>query len=270
VATALANLAGSALLLAELYEEQIRLRADAQDVTEALEHRNEELQQFAYVVSHDLQEPLRMINGYAKLLQKRYEGRLDPDADEFIGFMVGGVERMQTLIRDLLAYSRVVNTSDRPQDEVPLESVLQDVLLNLRPAVDKEAAVITHDPLPNVLTWRTQMTQLLQNLLGNALKYRREESPRIHLGARNAGRDWLFSVEDNGIGIDERHYERIFGIFKRLHGPEYTGTGIGLAISKRIVERHRGRIWVESERGVGSKFYFTLPSEIVRSDHRMS
>jgi light-regulated signal transduction histidine kinase (bacteriophytochrome) len=266
VATALANLAGSALVLAELYEEQIRLRADAQDVTDALHYKNEELQQFAYVASHDLQEPLRMINGYAKLLTKRYSGTLDPEAEEFFGFMIGGVERMQTLIRDLLAYSRVANTNDRPHEHVSLDSVLDDVLLNLRASIEKEGAMVTQDHLPKVLTWRTQMTQLLQNLIGNALKYRRDETPRIHVAAENRGKEWVFSVKDNGLGIDERHFDRVFGIFKRLHGPEYPGTGIGLAISRRIVERHRGRMWVESKLGEGSTFCFTLPADIVESD----
>ena len=266
VATALANLAGSALLLAELYEEQIRLRADAQDVTDALQHSNQELQQFAYVVSHDLQEPLRMVSSYAKLLAKRYGGKLDQDADDFIGFMIGGVDRMQTLIRDLLAYSRVVNSGAGPHEYVPLKPVLDDVLMNLRSTIERESAVITYeDGLPAVLTGRTLLTQLFQNLISNALKYRRDEPPQIHVGAENHGKEWVFSVRDNGIGLEERNFERIFGIFKRLHGPEYTGTGIGLAIAKRIVERHRGRIWVESKLGEGSIFYVSLPAEIVHA-----
>lgn len=221
---------------------------------------NKELEQFAYVASHDLQEPLRMITSYTTLLSKRYAGKLDQDADEFIGFAVDGAKRMQGLINDLLAYSRV-GTKKKELAPTNCEAVLTAILKTLELAVQDAAGTITHDKLPTVMADPTQLGQLFQNLIGNSLKYRNSKPPVIHVGSRRDGDHWLFSVQDNGIGIDGKFAEKIFVIFQRLHTrEEYAGTGIGLAVCKKIVERHGGKIWVESELGKGSMFYFTLPS----------
>jgi PAS domain S-box-containing protein len=227
---------------------------------EELKRSNDDLQQFAYVSSHDLQEPLRMVSSYTELLAKRYKGRLDSDADEFIAFAVDGCNRMQGLIQDLLAYSRA-GTSEKKLSEVPSENALQKALINLRAAIKLSGAVVTHDALPAITTDETQFTQIFQNLIGNAIKYRRADDPRVHISAaRNDRNEWTFSVRDNGLGIDPQYFERIFVLFQRLHGrDEFEGTGIGLAVCKRIVERLRGKIWVESQLEKGSTFYFTLP-----------
>ena len=227
---------------------------------EELKRSNDDLQQFAYVSSHDLQEPLRMVSSYTQLLAKRYKGRLDSDADEFIAFAVDGCNRMQGLIQDLLAYSRA-GTIEKKLREVHSENALQKALINLRAAIKQSGAVVTHDTLPAITTDETQFTQIFQNLVGNAIKYRRAEDPRVHVSAaRNDSNEWTFSVRDNGLGIDPQYFERIFVLFQRLHGrDEFEGTGIGLAVCKRIVERLRGRIWVESQLEKGSTFYFTLP-----------
>jgi PAS domain S-box-containing protein len=225
-----------------------------------LKRSNDELQQFAYVASHDLQEPLRMVSSYTQLLGKRYQGRLDSDADEFIAFAADGCNRMQGLIRDLLAYSRA-GTNGKELREVSSENALQKALANLRITIEQSGAIVTHDPLPAVTTDGTQLTQVFQNLVGNAIKYRGAEGPRVHVSAtRNDGNEWTFSVRDNGLGIDPQYFERIFVLFQRLHGrDEFEGTGIGLAICKKILERLGGRIWVESQPGKGSTFYFALP-----------
>ncbi|RMD84093.1 MAG: PAS domain S-box protein [Candidatus Dadabacteria bacterium] len=238
----------------------------ATDVTERrraeeeIRRSNEELERFAYVASHDLQEPLRMVSSYTQLLAKRYRGKLDADADDFIGFAVDGANRMHQLINDLLEYSRV-GTRGRELEPTDAEEVLATVLADLRVAIEESGAQVTHDRLPVVMADSTQLRQLLQNLIGNALKYRGERPPRIHVGCQRADApdQWTIYVRDNGIGIAPEHFERIFQIFQRLHGRgEYSGTGIGLAVCKKIVERHGGRIWVESEPGHGSTFYFTI------------
>jgi PAS domain S-box-containing protein len=225
-----------------------------------LKRSNEELERFAYVASHDLQEPLRMVASYTELLARRYRGRLDADADEFIRFAMDGANHMSQLINDLLAYSRV---GSRPLDPGPAdaEAALERALANLRLAVKETGAEVSHDPLPTVRVESGQLVQLLQNLIGNALKFHGPEPPRVHVSAALRDGSWLFSVRDNGIGIAPEHHQRIFLMFQRLHGrKEYRGTGAGLAICQRIVERHGGRIWVESSLGRGATFYFTLPA----------
>ena len=225
-----------------------------------LARSNAELQQFAYVASHDLQEPLRMIGSYTQLLERRYADKLDRDAREFMGFIVDGATRMKQLIEDLLAYSRV-GTRGKELRPVQAQAVLDKALANLRASLEQSAATVTHDPLTEVSADDTQLAQLLQNLIANAIKFRKkDEAPRIHVGAEDAGDEWRFSVADNGIGIEPQYFDRIFMVFQRLHTrDEYPGTGIGLAICKKVVERHGGRIWAESAPGRGSKFYFTLP-----------
>ena len=225
---------------------------------EELNRSNEELGQFAYIASHDLQEPLRMVASYTQLLSRRYKGKLDSDADEFIAFAVDGATRMQRLIQDLLAYSRV-GTKGKDLLKTSSEDALMHALSNLRGAIEETGALVTHDPLPDVMADETQLIQLFQNLIGNAIKYQNPGIPRIHVGALNGGKQYRFSVQDNGLGIDPQYFERIFGMFQRLHKrEEFAGTGIGLAICKKIVERHGGQISVESQPGMGSTFRFAL------------
>jgi PAS domain S-box-containing protein len=241
----------------------ITARKDAEahlvEKVEELKRSNEELEQFAYVASHDLQEPLRMVASYTQLLSRRYKGRLDSDADEFIAFAVDGASRMQRLIRDLLVYSRVGKRSLELLD-VSSEDSLQQALINLRGAIEESGARVTHDPLPRVMADEIQLIQLFQNFVGNAIKYRRPGVPLVHISAaRNGGVQCIFSVRDNGIGIDPQFFEKIFGMFQRLHKrEEFAGTGMGLAICKKIVERHGGSISVESLPGQGSTFCFTV------------
>jgi len=226
---------------------------------EELKRSNEDLQQFAYVASHDLQEPLRMVASYVALIARRYKGKLDADADEFIAFAVDGAKRMQSLIQDLLAYSRV-GSKGVELVKTSSEDALNRAIRNLRVAIADSGAQVTHGALPSVLADEIQLTQLFQNLLGNAIKYRRAEAPGVHIAARRSGaKKWIFSVQDNGLGIESQYFERIFGMFQRLHGrEEFSGTGMGLAICKKIVERHGGDISVESTIGQGSTFRFPL------------
>jgi light-regulated signal transduction histidine kinase (bacteriophytochrome) len=226
--------------------------------SEELKRSNYELQQFAYVASHDLQEPLRMISSYLQLIERRYKSKLDQDADEFIEYAVDGAKRLQNLINGLLEYSRV-ETSGKSFEPVDCEKVFGDTLANLKVAIEESSAVITHDPLPTVMADRSQILQLLQNLIGNAIKFRSQEVPRIHVTAGRKDDELTFAVKDNGIGIEEQYKDRIFDLFQRLHSRGYSGTGIGLSVCKRIVERHGGKIWLESSVGKGSTFYFTIP-----------
>ena len=248
---------GIALTQSQLLEQETKQRQE-------LARSNSDLQQFAYVASHDLQEPLRMVASYLQLLERRYKGRLDADAHEFIQYAVDGAGRMQNLINDLLAYSRV-GTQGKPFRLTDYGEVLKRALLQLKIVIEETGAVITHDdPLPQVMADESQLTQVLQNLVSNAIKFQGKQVPHIHLGAQRVEGEWVFSVKDQGIGMDPQYKDRIFLIFQRLHNrTEYRGTGIGLAICKRIIERHGGRIWVESELDQGSTFYFTIPDRAV-------
>jgi PAS domain S-box-containing protein len=238
--------------------ERKQTEEDLAEKSRELERSNAELSQFAYVASHDLQEPLRMVSSYVQLLARRYQGQLGAEADEFIRYAVDGVVRMHALIQDLLAYSRV-NTKVKSFEPVNVREPLGRALANLEGAIEESGASVKYDGLPTVPCDASQLTQLFQNLVGNAIKYRGEEPPHISVEANANGKEWIFSVQDNGIGIDPQYYDRIFTIFQRLHTrQEYPGTGIGLAICKKIVERHGGRIWVESQPGSGSAFYFTM------------
>ncbi|MBH8565367.1 GAF domain-containing protein [Nostoc sp. CENA67] len=312
----LANQIGIALSQAQLLEQETRQRHE-------LTRSNAELEQFAYVASHDLQEPLRMVTSYLQLLEKKYNNQLDSNAEQFIAYAVDGARRMQTLINDLLNYSRV-SSRGQPFEQVDCKVIFERAIANLKVAIEECGGEITHDPLPLVMADRTQLAQVFQNLIGNAIKFRKEVPPRIHIGVvrrdredgeqgsrkteeqenRGAGKqgsrgageqgrvgknnlissspssssyphsplptqnsEWLFSVQDNGIGLESQYAERIFVIFQRLHGrSKYSGTGIGLAICKKIIERHGGRIWVESEPGQGSTFYFTIPDRASQSN----
>ena len=266
------ELTGANKQLAQEVAERKRAEHQLQQAVEELERSNTELQQFAYVASHDLQEPLRAVTGYCQLVARRYAGKLDKNADQFFGYITDGVDRMKALINGLLAYSRV-STKGKPFELTDLNEVLSEALCNLDSAIVETGAQITHDPLPPVRADGAQIARVFQNLIGNALKFRGEQIPRIHVSAepaKQAGTDgslaqpgsdgWVFAVRDNGIGLDPQYADRIFVIFQRLHTRnDYPGTGIGLAVCRRIVERHGGRIWVESQAKQGAVFYFTIP-----------
>jgi signal transduction histidine kinase len=251
----------------EAQNAQLREEIAAREATQAaLQRSNAELEQLAYVASHDMQEPLRMVASYLQLIEERYRDRLDADGHEFIGYAVDGAKRMQALINDLLAYSRV-STKARPSEPTDANAVVGAALANLRVAIDESAARITYSSLPWVMGDATQLLQLFQNLIANAIKFKRDEPPEVHIDAEPTDGMWLFSVRDNGIGIAPEYFERIFVLFQRLHSRrEYPGTGIGLALCKKIVERHGGRIWVESHVGAGSTFRFTLQRAVLAQD----
>jgi light-regulated signal transduction histidine kinase (bacteriophytochrome) len=245
--------------LAVELDERRRTEQQLARYSQELTRSNAELEQFAYVASHDLQEPLRMVASFTQLLAKRYQGQLDQDADEFISYAVDGATRMQRLINDLLAYSRV-GTRGKPLQLKDGNDVFRQARDNLTKAIEDSGALIFTDHLPTVKGDEMQLIQLFQNLMANAIKFHGPEPPQIQVSAAKNGREWVFAVKDNGIGIAPEHQERIFSIFQRLHQrSEYPGTGIGLAMCKKIVERHGGRIWVESQVGAGSTFYFTIP-----------
>ena len=249
------------LLSVAIRDVTVRKQAEARllQTVADLDRSNEELSQFAYIASHDLQEPLRMVTSYTQLLSKRYAGKLDADADEFIAYAVDGAERMQRLIKDLLAYSHV-GTKGKELSATSSEQALESALMNLGAAIEDSGALVTHDPLPGVLADERQLVQLFQNLVGNAIKYQSPGVPLIHVSfVKESHTKWMFSIRDNGLGIEPRYFERIFGMFQRLHRrEEFDGTGIGLAICKKIVERHGGSISVESRPGQGSTFRFGL------------
>jgi signal transduction histidine kinase len=236
-----------------------QVEKDLAGKVDELARSNADLEQFAYVASHDLQEPLRMVTAYTQLLAERYRGKLDENADKFIGYAIEGAQRMQVLIQDLLAFSRVGRKE--ASESVDCNAVMKEVLQTLAAAIQESGAVVTHGELPAVWADRTQVAQVFQNLIGNAIKFRGKEPPVVSVRAEKAGQHWQFSVSDNGIGIAAEYAENIFVVFQRLHArTEYPGNGIGLAICKKIVERDGGRIWVESGAGSGSTFKFTLPS----------
>jgi signal transduction histidine kinase len=253
--------------LARLFEEVRDAHAAAEAAQSDLERHakelaraNSDLQQFAYSASHDLQEPLRTVGLYSELLRQHCEGKLDEEAEEYIGFVLRASSQMQQLIADLLAYTQATTAGKDVESVTDVEAVLQRVLYNLEPNLRAQSGTVMASPLPKVKVRDNQIQQLLQNLIGNALKYHSDRDPEIHISAEPQGNYWLFAVRDNGIGIDPQYGKQIFGIFKRLHGQEYPGTGIGLAICQRIVEGYGGKIWVESSLGQGSTFWFTLPS----------
>jgi PAS domain S-box-containing protein len=230
------------------------------EILKELSRSNAELEQFAYIASHDLQEPLRAISGCVQVLQRRYSENLDSRATELITHAVDGTARMQTLIHDLLAFSRV-GTRSKPFEPTDCNQLMVNVERSLRTGIEESGATITYDDLPTVMADSVQLSQVFQNLVGNAIKYHGKRCPEVHISVQRQDAHWMFSVSDNGIGIEEKYFERVFAMFQRLHTRnEYSGTGIGLAITKKIVERHGGRIWLESVPEQGTTFHFTLPA----------
>jgi PAS domain S-box-containing protein len=250
----------------KLNEELASRVAELAGANQVLERSNIELQQFAYIASHDLQSPLRSISGFVQLLNMEYAGKLDEQAADWIRRTVQAVKQMQTLVRDLLAYSRV-DTRSRPFVQTSFADVFNDVLAMLESSIHDSGGQVTCGDLPTIMGDRSQLVQLMQNLIGNGLKYHGDKPPHVHVSAERNGNEWTVSVRDNGIGIDTKYYNRIFEIFKRLHDQtEYPGTGIGLAVCRRVVERHNGRIWLESEPGHGSVFHFTIPEGTAKTN----
>lgn len=245
----------------ELQEYKEKLEEKVKERTKELERFNKELEHFAYIASHDLREPLRMITSFLQLLEKRYKDQLDDDANEFIEFAVDGAKRLDNMINDLLHYSKVTGQKGTLK-QVECGEVLDKAIQNLKIPIEENNAIITHDPLYIINCDEELMIILFQNLISNAIKYHSEEPPKIHISVEKQKDQYLFSVKDNGIGMDPKHLDRIFTIFQRLHGhEEYDGTGIGLAIAQRIVHQHGGEIWAESKLGKGSTFYFTIPAK---------
>ncbi len=258
------NYTGSIAGVQDITERRLAEERLKQTMAE-LDRSNKELEQFAYVTSHDLREPLRMMTSFSQSLEKRYKGKMDKTADEYINFIVDGATRMQKLIDDILLYSRVT-TRALPFERVEMERIVQDVLVNLKASIDETKATITYEKLPVIQADPSQMGQVMQNLIGNAIKFhRKEELPVVHVSAVPEGREWIFSVKDNGIGIDPELFGRLFNLFQRLHPHDmYPGTGVGLAVSKKIIQRHGGRIWVKSQPEQGSTFYFGIPQRETR------
>jgi PAS domain S-box-containing protein len=247
---------------AEDISERKRGQAELQSRADELARSNQELEQFAYVASHDLQEPLRTVSGFAQLLSKRYQGQLGPEADEYVGYVTTGVQRMKSLIEDLLAYSRVGRDPEALKP-IDLNHAVSGALSNLKGAIDAAAATVVCEPLPTLCANERQMVQLFQNLIGNAVKFRGETPPVIHISAERRHQEWQITVRDNGIGISEKHAQQVFVLFQRLNGRDkYQGNGIGLTICKKIVDLHGGRIWVMPGDG-GAVFRFTLRDESV-------
>ena len=253
------NIVGAVVTFRDITERK-QAEEELKKLSDELARSNADLQQFAYTASHDLQEPIMVVAGFVNLLAKRYKGKLDEKADEFIEHAIDGTKRMQVLIKDLLDYSRVgsTGTSFTPTDCL---SALDKAVFNLQIALKESGAVITHDDLPTVMADSSQLTRLFQNLISNAIKFRGKEAPKIHISAKQKEDEWIFSFKDNGIGIDPKFSDQIFVMFQRLHTKkEYPGTGIGLATCKKIIERHGGRIWVESDTEKGSTFFFSIPT----------
>ncbi|MFX1418958.1 MAG: ATP-binding protein, partial [Promethearchaeota archaeon] len=249
------------IVVSILSEHISKRETEFNEIMENLRRSNEDLQQFAYVASHDLQEPLRAIVSFSQLLEDKYQDKIDMNGKEYIHFITDGAKKMNTLIKDLLLYSRIT-THAKPSKIVDIKMVLEDALYNLQEAIKESGTVITYDKMPILKVDKTQFIQLFQNLLSNAIKFRSTEPPRIHIGAIKLNDEWLFSVKDNGIGIESKYFAKLFNIFYRLHTKEeYPGTGIGLPICKKIVQRYGGKIWVESELSKGSTFYFTINPE---------
>jgi PAS domain S-box-containing protein len=247
------------LLAIEDITERRQREEELKKLSEELARSNIDLRDFAYVASHDLKKPLQSIEGFAKLLARRYKGKLDAKADEFIEYIGSGVKMMQELIKDLLEYSQV-GVKRKKLKSIDCSFVVGKAIGNLQAAIEERNALVTYDELPTIMANTSQIISLFQNLIDNAIKFRSEEAPRIHISTERKGDEWVFSIRDNGIGIDPKDSERIFGMFQRLHGStDYPGTGIGLAICKRIIEWHGGRLWVKSKIGKGSTFYFTMP-----------
>ena len=241
-------------------EARKRAEEELRRMNDVLRRANEDMNHFVYAASHDLQEPLRMVTSYTQLLQRRYQGQLDEQADEFIRHATEGAGRMRSFLHDLLGYLQATGEQDPAPEPVECGEVLAQVLLNLEDSIRQSGAAVTHGELPTVSAQRVHVLQVLQNLISNSLKYRRDEPPEVHVSAAREREEWRISVKDNGLGFEKEYAQQVFGLFKRLHGQRYPGTGIGLALCTKLVERHGGRIWAESEPGQGSTFHFLLPA----------